>query len=190
MCPYGGAVSATSYTQAENRWTWAGRAHGHRWTGPLYLTWDLWGDAITDDYQPDETTAHELLRYWLSSLPDRSTESAFGPGAVGVSWYVTGEPFEAAPFQMRQHRADPDDFLTYYTWPEHPDSHEQVNFNKLPVQDRLWRPGRYDKGGFFQEVTGWKPAPLQPVVWVGPTLAAARLKGPEWRPRLLGSASA
>jgi len=36
----------------------------------------------------------------------------------------------------------------------------------LPVQDKLWRPGQAGKGGFIQEATGWKPAILQPFVYL------------------------
>ena len=183
-------MSATTYTDAENTWTWTARRrpNGHRWTGPLYLAWELWGDSLTDDYALEEASAHDLLGYWLNGLPDESTEAVFGTGAVGIAWYVTGEPFEAAPFQMRRYRADDEDFLTHYTWPEHPETGERLNFNRLPVLDKLWRPGAADKGGFFQEVTGWKPAALQPVAWVGATLAAAGLESTDWRPREFGRA--
>jgi hypothetical protein len=183
-------MSATTYTADENRWTWTGRSHGHRFDSPLYLTWELWNDPITDNYTPDEASAHDLLRSWLDSLPDERTEELFGPGAVGIGWSVTGEPFEAAPFQMRRYRAGDEDFLTHYTWPEQHSSGERLNFNRLPVKDKLWRPGAADKGGFFQEATGWKPAALQPVAWVGATLAAAGLSGPAWQPREFGPARA
>lgn len=179
-------MSATTYTADQNLWTWRGRTHSHRFAGALFLTWEIWNDPITDDYTPDEATADELLASWLDRLPDERTEALFGPGAVGISWFVTGEPFEAAPFQMRRYRADDEDFLTHFTWPEHPESGERLNFNRLPVKDKLWRDGAADKGGFFQEATGWKPAAMQPVVWVGATLAAAGLAGPEWRAREYG----
>ena len=42
----------------------------------------------------------------------------------------------------------------------------QLNWLTLPVADKLWRPGRPDKGGFIHEMTGRKPAPLQPYLHV------------------------
>ncbi|WP_108718596.1 hypothetical protein [Miniimonas sp. S16] len=179
-------MSATTYTTEQNLWTWKVRRTNHRFKCPLFLTWEIWNDPITDNYTPDEATAEELLAQWTKSLPDERTEALFGPGAVGISWFVTGKPFEAAPFQMRRYQADEEDFLTHYTWPEHPVTGERLNFNRLPVEDKLWRDGRANKGGFFQEATGWRPAALQPVVWVGAVLDAAALDGPQWQPRYWG----
>ena len=44
-----------------------------------------------------------------------------------------------------------------------------VSWTELHVADKAWRPGPLpigvaSKGGFVQEVTGWKPAPFQPYV--------------------------
>lgn len=69
---------------------------------------------------------------------------------------------------MRRCEGDDEDFLTVYAWPESA-AGERVNFNRLPVRDKLWQ-GQADKGGFIQEATGWKPAPLAPVMHVGQVL--------------------
>ncbi len=41
---------------------------------------------------------------------------------------------------------------------------ERVNWNSLPIPDAHWTPDQADRGGFVQEVTGWKPSSLQPFV--------------------------
>lgn len=179
-------VDETAYTTVENSWTWTSRRNpAFTQIGPLYLRWEVWGDPITDDYRPEEIGADELLRMWLKHLPDQGTEATFGAGAVGLNWTVTGEGtsgvFEAAPFQMRLRTHQ--DFLTYFSWPVSTVTGERVNFNRLPVLDKLWRDGRGDKGGFIQSATGWKPAALQPVMWIGSVMAAASLAGPSWKAR-------
>ncbi|OIP26010.1 MAG: hypothetical protein AUK00_05490 [Dehalococcoidia bacterium CG2_30_46_9] len=65
-----------------------------------------------------------------------------------------------------------DDFLTHFTWPIHSVTGERLNWLTLPVVDKLWNPKRANKGGFIQEVTGWKPAILQPYVYL-PALSSA-----------------
>jgi len=36
----------------------------------------------------------------------------------------------------------------------------------LPIADMSWNDERADKGGFIQEATGWKPAILQPYLYL------------------------
>ena len=74
------------------------------------------------------------------------------------------ELIEFAPFDPL--RPDRKDFLTYFTSPVSATSGEPLNWLRLPVVDKLWRPGRGDKGGFIQEATGWKPSPLQPLIHI------------------------
>ena len=71
------------------------------------------------------------------------------------------------PFQF-DHKAGalPDNFLTYYTWPISSLTGEPLNWLTLPVVDKLWNDGRADKGGFIQEATRWKPAVLQPFLYL------------------------
>jgi hypothetical protein len=122
---------------------------------------------------PDEISAWDLLDL-AQDFPDGEAEQHYGKGAARIHWSVQGDgTFEAAPFQHQPLMAPPEDFLTYYSWPEHHRTGERLCWNRLPVVDKLWRPRRADKGGFFQEATGWKPSPLQPVVYVPQILAAA-----------------
>jgi hypothetical protein len=46
-----------------------------------------------------------------------------------------------------------------------------MNWFMLPVVDKLWNSERFDKGGFIQEATGWKPSILQPCIYL-PTLTS------------------
>ena len=130
---------------------------------------------ITDNYTADEITARELWDQWTAS--DIYQDAA--RTQVHISWYVTtpefSHTFEGAPF--RSDRKDfaaryPEDFLTFFSWPEHAETSEPVNWLRLPVADRGWSEDRSNKGGFIQEVLGWKPAPLQPLMDV-PRLALA-----------------
>lgn len=52
-------------------------------------------------------------------------------------------------------------FLTHFTWPVNSVGGEPVNRVRLPVRDKLWNRDHCDKGGFIQELTGWKSSPFQ-----------------------------
>ncbi|MFD7964254.1 hypothetical protein ACFV5J_25980 [Streptomyces zaomyceticus] len=73
------------------------------------------------------------------------------------------------------HNPLPEDFLTFYTWPVHAETRERINWVRVPVRDRLWHGSRADKGGFIQELTGWKPSPFEPLFHVDVIAGAARL---------------
>jgi hypothetical protein len=146
----------------ENLWTivntpaWGG---GDRGNLPLELQWHLDGDSITDDYLPDEITADELLLQWLKKV-NKAEE-------IKISWLV-GEFGESAPFTDED-----EDFLTFYRWPVHAVTGERLNWLSLPVQDKAWKPGHADKGGFIQEALRWKPSPLQRTLHLPTLLSAA-----------------
>lgn len=171
---------------ANPEWTFETVKYGTERTSPLWWVWEVYCDPISDGYTVDEITAEELWREWLRRYPrDESAEAVYGPGAFSIHWFIEGRgTFEAAPFQELSHRpyASADDFLTFYTWPV--DSHgEPVQWTRLPVVDKVWRKGKLPalhsvKGGFIQESTGWKPAPLQPFVNVRQLARAARLYSP------------
>ena len=59
---------------------------------------------------------------------------------------------------------DVEDFLTFFSWPEHAETGEALNWLRLPVLNKLWDDGHADKGGFIQSATGWKPSPYQTVM--------------------------
>jgi hypothetical protein len=81
--------------------------------------------------------------------------------------------FEGMPFQYEHiPRFKTENFLTFFTWPVNTATNEPLNWLTLPVKDKLWTPKNADKGGFIQQATGWKPAILQPYVYL-PALESA-----------------
>jgi hypothetical protein len=136
---------------AKTRWTFRNRQVQLERTMPLYLHWEVNGDPVTDHYTPDEISARGLWDLWF---PKYASE-----GPVKVYWSVRGDATaEWAPFTDN---GMGEDFLTFFSWPVHAQSGERVNWVRLPVQDKLWHGTRGDKGGFIQELTGWKPSPFQ-----------------------------
>ena len=158
-------MSATTYGP-KVRWRYRSRRNDFAKVGPLALVWELEGDPISDDYLPEETSAHELWGLWIRRvLEGGHYHPEFGAPWVQIYWGVEGEEegtFESAPHQRPPF--DGDNFLTHYTHPVEAETGERANWLRLPVLDKLWRPGRGDKGGFTQEASGFKPHALQPAV--------------------------
>jgi hypothetical protein len=143
------------------QWQVRQRSSGYEALVPLMAYWEADGDPISDDYLPDEITAHDLLAQWVERYASKASN-----GLVRIFWFVESRSdgiCEYMPFQQHHLQHD-EDFLTFYSWPTHPVTGERLNWLSLPVVDKLWRSGRADKGGFIQEATGWKPSILQP--WV------------------------
>jgi hypothetical protein len=153
------------------KYTFESRRNQFERTVELVLAWEVSGDPITDDYLPEEIDAPELWRMWRQQNPGSHAE---------ISWYITSlgdnKVFEGAPFQddISYRKPGDPDFLTYFTMPIDEDG-EPVTWTRLPVLDKLWRPGQPDKGGFIQEASGWKPSPLQLRMDVDRIASAARL---------------
>jgi hypothetical protein len=110
---------------------------------------------------------------WLRKYPEPIKSiywSVIEPVGVGVT--------ETAPFQPRYD----EDFLTFFQWPTEVNTGVPLQWTRLPVIDKLWNDDTADKGGFIQEVTGWKPSPFQTQV---DTLLLARAAG-LWHPAMDG----
>ncbi|MET8571872.1 hypothetical protein [Streptomyces sp. NPDC004783] len=177
------------------RWTVTSR-HGHTQTTELALSAEPNYSTITDDYTPDEISAAELWRIWVDTAANKAHEQwpdLYRPGEVTILWTVTTpafmDIFEGAP-HTRPLPQDPEllalfgpykeeNFLTHYRTPVNADTGEPINWLRLPVLDRGWNATAADKGGFIQEVTGWKPSPLQPTVDVVQIGRAAGLYVPD-----------
>lgn len=134
----------------------------------LRLEWELPGDRITDDCLPHERDAVALYAQWLA---DVESGAVSGMGARGgwlpIRWRISspdGNVAESAPFQPVD--PPPRDFLSHFTWPRHHDTDEPLNWLRVPVADKRWVINEHHNGGFVQEVTGWKPSPLQPLVHI------------------------
>lgn len=103
----------------DTRWHFTALEGGFRKVGSLVLRWELYGDSITDDYLPDETSANELLELWLASISQcKPFDDDLGFPHLPIRWYVDGADsatFEAAPpISSRDKR---DNFTTSYTHP-------------------------------------------------------------------------
>jgi hypothetical protein len=161
---YGDLVNAMTYP-AGTRWRY-GTRRGDEKLGELELVWELLGDPISDDYLPDEISADELLEQWLTWVWERKAfDGDLGVPHVPIQWCVHGASaatFEGVPPIDPLDRED--HFGTYYTHPTEERGGEALNWLRLPVRDKLWRPGHADKGGFIQEATGFKPSALQPAL--------------------------
>jgi len=148
------------------RWTFTALRGGNRVIGNLSLSWEVNGDSISDDYDPDEIAAEDLLDLWLDWVwQNKAFHPEIGEPHVSINWFAHGAEtgtFEFAPPIVPGD--DRDNFLTFYSEPLEADTEEGINWLRLPVLDKLWRPGRADKGGFIQEATGFKPSALQPTL--------------------------
>lgn len=162
----------------QTQWCFTSRGRGVEKVGELALYWEIAGDPISDDYLPEETSAHELLDRWLEWVWDANAfDNDLDVPHVPISWSVIGESsgtFEAAPRVIPLDQSE--NFTTFYSHPVHIDTDERINWLRLPVIDKLWRPGTAAKGGFIQEATGFKPSAFQPTL----DLRVLDAAGVEW----------
>lgn len=141
------------------RWRFSNRQSGFEWIEPLHAYWEVAGDPISDEYDPNDTTSEELLALWA-----RSAREKYPDGLVPIYWFVrtqTGSIGSLIPFQF-PHLSLHADFLTEFTWPTEEATGERLRWVTLPVIDKRWNRRSSSKGGFIQEATGWKPSILQP----------------------------
>lgn len=153
-------------------WRFSSRTHpGYEREGVLVAYWEAYLDPISDDYTPREIGARDLFDQWCKRVYQK-----FPNGLVPISWFVRCEEqgvLEGMPFQFEHFpNSFPHDFLTFFTWPINTATGEPLNWLTLPVADKLWNRDRANKGGFIQEATRWKPAILQPYVYL-PSLTRA-----------------
>lgn len=176
------------------RWTYSSKQSGYTHTDELALVAEPAGADLTDDYTPDEVGAHDLWRRWVDQHADmlhKEWPDQYRPGEVHITWGVTSPDrngvAEYAPHARRLPMPSliegeppyrPEDFLTHFTHPVHAVTGERLNWLRLPVLDSGWNATRADQGGFIQELTGWKPSPLQPTMDVRQIGAAAGLYVP------------
>lgn len=154
---------SSTYTEVENHWTVVARDSGYtREDFPLHWYWEADCDPVSDEYTPDEISAYDLFQEWDRYLQKRGVIVS---GLVTISWFVRGSGFiEGAPAFGGYGADNPTRFDASFDPPTSTAHGSQIDWNRLPVADKLWRPGRGDKGGFIQEATGWKPSVLQPSV--------------------------
>lgn len=138
--------------------------------GTLEAYWEVSLDPISDNYTPQEMDANELFHMWA-----RQVREKYPNGLIPIYWFVDCKgdafaTFEAMPFQFEHFPGFvAENFLTFFTWPVNATTDEPLNWLSLRVKDKLWNAKQQNKGGFIQQATGWKPAILQPHVYL-PTL--------------------
>lgn len=146
-------------------WKVGSRRSSYTWEGSLLAYWEVDFDAMSDDFSPHEVDAHELFERWVKVV-----QGKYSNGLIPISWFVKCKEhgkLELMPFQFKYFTGTTEkDFLDYYTWPEDSVTGERLNWLTLPVMDKLWDSEHGDKGGFIQSATGWKPAILQPDVYL------------------------
>jgi len=161
----------TKATKPIKTWKVRSLRSGYEWEGILVVFWEASLDPISDDYTPQEITARRLFEQWVKKVHKK-----YPNDLLPLHWSVECREhglFEYMPFQFSHFADRPrEDFLTFFTWPLNSATGERLNWLTLPVADKLWNSERADKGGFIQEATGWKPAILQPYVYL-PTLVSA-----------------
>ncbi len=154
----------------KQKWKSRSLRSDYEWEGMLVAYWEVALDPISDEYTPKETNALELFNEWARRVGKKYPDSL-----IPITWSVNCNEqgkFECMPFQFDHFKGRRlEDFLTFFTWPINSITGEKLNWLTLPVVDKLWNPRRADKGGFIQESTGWKPAILQPYVYL-PTLTS------------------
>lgn len=158
------------------RFKFESRSNGFPHDCALQLYWEVNGTPLSDDYLPSELDAAGLWDMWISRYADSLIGS---DGNVPIAWFIECADcgvFEGAPFPLAD-RVLNECFLNFYTWPRTADGAE-VNWYRLPVMDHCWNEERSTKGGFLQEVTGWKPSPFQPQVNVFDLAIAANIPAP------------
>lgn len=147
-------------------WKFEGRRSGETWLATIQAYWEVVLDPISDDFSPETMSVSDLMRLWQGRIEDRG----FPEKLVPIYWYVdspNSEVFELMPFQYEHYPGQSrEDFLTFFSWPTNVETDEPLNWLTLPVVDKRWNSQQSDKGGFIQEATGWRPAILQPFVYL------------------------
>ncbi|MGC4927242.1 hypothetical protein [Streptomyces sp. DT117] len=170
------------------RWTFSSKRSEYERTVGLALYWEPDGSAISDDHLPEEEDAAQLWRMWTDRYGNRNHEqdpAVYDPWHVPIYWAVTSDDSSSGILAHAPHQTAPlgallgKDFLYHFTRPAHEETGDPVNWLRLPVLDLGWSTERADKGGFIQEVTGWKPSPLQPFMDVQQVARAAGVYLPQ-----------
>ena len=142
--------------------TFTSRINGHTKSGSLIAYYYVNYESITDDYDLDEISAFDLYKRWRALAEKRNEDT------IEISWTVAGcGTFD--PHPLAQHhwtRIEPYNktWVDIYTDPWRTDG-EPFRWLDLPIVYKRWNaqyPQARDKGGFIEELTGWRPAPLQP----------------------------
>lgn len=154
-------------------WKFSNLRTGVERQGLLVAYWEVHLDPISDDYTPLEIDARELFHKWEKRVSER-----YPNGLIPIYWFVKSEELgilEGMPFQFEHITGSfRENFLTFFTWPVDSKTGESLNWLTLSVVDKLWNLRRANKGGFIQQATSWKPAILQPYLYLPALLSTFR----------------
>jgi hypothetical protein len=149
----------------KTKWKVTNRPNGVQWEGELVAYWEVDMDPISDKYTPEEISADDLLEEWAELV-----QADHPDGMIPIYWFAVSHDarrLSRMPFQINDTpELKVEHFLTEFSWPVNAETWERLNWLMLPVEDKLWNAKRADKGGFIQQATGWKPAILQPYVFL------------------------
>jgi hypothetical protein len=177
----GSQVGTDSAGESEPIYQWSLRSHGRNFRGRLRLIYEVNGSSISDNWYPHELSAQGVWSQWRKWI-DRHNEYQRDPERViPISWYVTSPDvahFEAAPFTTT---CDDDcNWLTHYTWPVNEVTLAPVSWTRITIEKCHWSEFGASKGGFIEELTGWRPSALQQSVSVTHLERAANISAPCW----------
>ncbi len=144
----------------------------HRETGQPYSTsleavWSIdFSEEVAQRYPPGQLSIETLFKLWF-----QEAHHYFFYDWVWIDWFIRCPEvgiIEPAPFQSRyQHHPGKPSFLTKFTYPYDLDTHDRLQWSKVPVAPLMWTPEQWDSSGFIQQATQWRPGLLQPTVDLG-----------------------
>jgi hypothetical protein len=134
------------------------RNPGHPRVGHMCAGYELWYDPITDDYSPNDISARDLYQQWRKHV----VNSRYGD-LIPIIWFVSGPGiFESHP--IYQHVDNRNGYDDHFTEPQRTDG-QQFDWDDLPIIRKRWNTNdKVVKGGFVEELTGWRPQSHQ--MWV------------------------
>jgi hypothetical protein len=134
------------------------RNPGHPRVGHMCAHYELWYDPITDDYSPQDISARDLYQQWRKHV----VNSRYGD-FIPIIWFVSGPGiFESHP--LYEHDYKQDGYDDHFTEPQRTDG-QHFDWDDLPIIRKRWNTNdKVVKGGFVEELTGWRPQSHQ--MWV------------------------
>jgi hypothetical protein len=159
-------------------WTVENRDGKYTRDTTLWLEYEVAGSIMGDDYSLNDMSPDEMFREYVREFTDSKldSENDLPSGYAHITWSVIGKDLgpELAPFQPDRWPSMPEyeDYLTFFKWPVNAATGERADFLTMPVRSMQWNRTQRDRGGFIEEATGWKPAALQPCVFLPGVLAA------------------
>ena len=110
--------------------------------------WELERSGISGDFL--HLSSLEILEIYLNSIKEK-----YPDGVIEIVWFLRGERYQKLEFMPDTN--DYSSLLDVYTHPVSVSTGASICWADIPVCDLT----RTDNSGFIQELTGWKPKPMQ-----------------------------